>query len=52
MEQAELAAKGTNWAKALVYSEKALKEKEDHARAKQLRDQADSIEKRRLLQTK
>jgi tetratricopeptide (TPR) repeat protein len=51
MEQADLAVKSTNWAKVLIYAEKALKEKPDHVRAKQLRDQADLIEKKRLMQT-
>jgi len=52
MEQADLAVKNNNWAKVLIYAEKALKEKPEHVRAKQLRDQADTIEKKRLLQTK
>ncbi|MBI3413968.1 MAG: hypothetical protein HY043_01400 [Verrucomicrobia bacterium] len=52
MEQAETEAKNNNWTKALVYAENALKEKPDHVRAKQLRDQADGIEEKRLLQTK
>ena len=40
MEQAELEVKNANWAKVLVSTENALKEKPDHVRAKQLRDQA------------
>jgi tetratricopeptide (TPR) repeat protein len=52
MEQADLAAKSNNWGKALIYAERALKEKPDHARARQLRDQADSIEEKRLKQAK
>ena len=52
MEQAELEAKNNNWAKVLVYAENALKEKPGHIRAKQLRDQADVIEEKRLKQTK
>jgi len=52
MEQADLAVKNNNWAKVLIYAEKALKEKPEHVRAKQLRDQADTIEKKRLLQIK
>jgi len=52
MEQADLAAKSNNWGKALIYAERALKEKPDHARARQLRDQADAIEEKRLKQAK
>ena len=52
MEQAEAEAKGTNWANVLIHAESALKEKPDHARAKQLRDQADALEKARLEQKK
>lgn len=52
MEQAELEAKKNNWAKVLIYAENALKEKPDHVRAKQLRDQADAIEEKRLMQKK
>jgi tetratricopeptide (TPR) repeat protein len=52
MEQADLAAKSNNWGKALIYAERALKEKPDHARARQLRDQADAIEEKRLRQAK
>jgi len=52
LEQAEFEAKNTNWTKALIYAENALKEKPDHVRAKQLRDQADAIEEKRLKQTK
>jgi len=52
MEQADLAAKSNNWGKALIYAEHALKEKPDLARARQLRDQADSIEEKRLKQAK
>jgi hypothetical protein len=52
MEQADLAAKSNNWGKALIYAERALKEKPDHARARQLRDQADLIEEKRLKQAK
>lgn len=51
MEQADLAVKNNNWTKVLIYAENALKEKPDHVRAKQLRDQADPIEKKRLMQT-
>jgi len=47
MEQADLAAKATIGARPLIYAERALKEKPDHARARQLRDQADSIEEKR-----
>jgi tetratricopeptide (TPR) repeat protein len=52
MEQADLAAKSNNWGKALIYAERALKEEPDHARARQLRDQADAIEAKRLKQAK
>jgi hypothetical protein len=52
MEQAEVEAKNTNWANVLIHAEHALKEKPDHARAKQLRDQADALEKARLEQKK
>jgi tetratricopeptide (TPR) repeat protein len=52
MEQAELEVKNNNWTKALIYAENALKEKPDHVRARQLRDQADAIEEKRLKQTK
>jgi hypothetical protein len=51
MEQADLAVKSNNWTKVLIYAENALREKPDHVRAKQLRDQADLIEKKRLMQT-
>jgi len=51
LEQAELAAKSNNWQRALVHAERALKEKPDHARARQLRDQADSTEEKRLRQS-
>jgi hypothetical protein len=44
--------KSNNWGKVLIYAERALKEKPDHARARQLRDQADSIEEKRLKQAK
>jgi tetratricopeptide (TPR) repeat protein len=51
MEQADLEVKNNNWTKVLIYVENALREKPDHVRAKQLRDQADPIEKKRLMQT-
>ena len=49
MEQADLESKNNNWTKALIYAENALREKPDHVRAKLLRDQADLIEKKRLM---
>ena len=52
MEQAELEAKNVNWPKVLICAGNALKEKPDHLRAKQLRDQADEIEEKRATQTK
>jgi tetratricopeptide (TPR) repeat protein len=50
MEQADLAAKNNDWAKVLIFAERALKEKPDHVLALQLRDQADAIEEKRLNQ--
>ena len=44
VEKAEQEAASTNWAKALIYAENALKEKPGHVEARQLRDQADQIE--------
>lgn len=52
MEQANLAVKSNNWGKALIFAERALKEKPDHARARELRDQADAIEEKRAKETK
>ncbi len=52
MEQAESAYKGTNWINTLIYAEQALKQKPDHGRAKELRDQADIIVKKNLQPTK
>ena len=52
MEQADLAAKSNNWGNALIYAQRALNEKPDLVRAKQLRDEADSIEKKSLEQKK
>jgi hypothetical protein len=48
LERAEVEAKGTNWVKALLYAQRALNEKSDHGRARQLRDEADAIEAERL----
>ena len=47
---AEQEAASNNWAKALICAEKALKEKPDHIRARELRDQADQIEEMRVRQ--
>jgi hypothetical protein len=54
MDQAEMHANGPSpaWAKVLVCAEKALKEKPDHVRAKELRDLADEMEMKRLKQAK
>ncbi len=51
MEQADFEGKSNNWTKVLIYAENALREKPDYVRARQLRDQADSIEKKRLMRT-
>ena len=52
IEQAEQEAKSTNWAKAVVYAENALKDKPGHVRARELRDQADGIEEMKVLSLK